>query len=122
MQQRGLIHPQMLERVRRNFYPSLCTIKSGTQTPDAWGQVQPAWSDMAGLIDLPCRIVARSTQERNTPAQVYVAATHHVALTGYYPSIREAMQAVVDGIPYNIEGVEWDGNRQMTRLFVRLVK
>ena len=121
MQQRGLIHPQMMERVQPNFYPSRCTIQQATETQDSYGQPMPDWGDLAGMIDLPCRIAPRSTQERRTPAQVYVTATHQVSLAGYYPNIVEAMQSVVDGVAYNIEGVEHDGNHKTTRLFVSRV-
>lgn len=121
MRQTGVVHPQMLGRVQPNFYPSLCTVQSNTPAVDSWGQPIPDYSTLAGHANLPCRIAPRSTQERSTPAQVYVTASHHVALGGYYPAIRETMQAVIDGLAYGIEGVEWDGNRKTTRLYVSKV-
>lgn len=122
MNQRGIIHPDMLARVQPNFYPSMCTIRAATITRDAYGQPQQTWHDLAGHTNLHCRIAPRSTQERMSPAQVYVVATHHIALGGYYPTIDETMQVIAEGIVYEIEGVEWDGNRKMTRLFARLVE
>ena len=53
--------------------------------------------------------------------QIYVNATHHVALGGYYPDITENMAAIVDEVTYDIEGVEWDGNQKTTRIWVRII-
>lgn len=122
MRQHGIIHPEMMERLRPNFYPSLCTIQQRTDTADSYGQPLPDWSNLAGHVNLPCRIAPKSTQERRTSEQIYVTATHHIALGGHYPAVTEKMQAIVDGTTYDIEGVEWDGNVKTTRIYVRLVK
>lgn len=121
MRQHGIVHPEMLARIQPNFYPSLCTIQESTDARDTFGQQIPAWLNVSDLEDLPCRISPRNTREVRSEDQVYVDATHQVALAGYYPTIHEGMQAVVDDLPYEIEGVEWDGNQKTTRLFVRIV-
>lgn len=121
MQQRGIVHPHMMERIQPNFYPSLCTIQQPNSERDSVGQLIPSPIDVDGLINLPCRIAPRSTREVRSENMVYVEATHHIALGGYYPDIGETNLAVVDGIAYDIEGVEWDGNHQTTRLYVRLI-
>ena len=52
----------------------------------------------------------------------------HLLLNGYYPQmtpdnqIPQGWQAVVDGVTYEILGVEHDSQQQMTRLQVRLVQ
>jgi hypothetical protein len=121
MQQRGIVHPLMLERIQPNFYPSLCTIQEPNGTRSSSGYLVPNPTDLPGHIDLPCRIAPRSTREVRDENQTYVNATHHIALGGYYPDITEVMLAVVDGTTYDIEGVEWDGNQKTTRLFVRII-
>lgn len=121
MQQRGLVHPHMLERVQPNFYPSLCTIMQPNGARDSVGYKVPRPTILQGHADIPCRIAPRSTREVRTEDIVYVNATHHVALGGYYPDIAEQMAAVVDDVTYDIEGVEWDGNQKTTRLWVRIL-
>ena len=118
-----MIHPSMLVAMPGGVYPSLCTIQIGGGTPDAYGHVEPVtWSDLAGYADIPCRIAPRSASEHRRAEQVYAEATHTVGLQGYYPAIRAAMRAVADGIVYDIEGVEHDGNRATTRLYARLLE
>lgn len=121
MNKHGIVHPRMMEALQPNFYPSVCTIQDLNATRDSVGQLIPNPTDLAAHIDLPCRIAPRSTREVRTENQIYVNATHHVALNGYYPDIDEVMTAVVDGVAYDIEGVEHDGNRKTSRLFVRLI-
>lgn len=122
MRQHGIVHPEMMERVRPNFYPSLCTIREASATQDAYGQIGEGWNDLPGHVGLPCRVAPKSAQERRSAEQIYVNATHHIALPGFYPAIEETMSAVVDGVTYGIEAVEWDGNSETTRLFVRVIE
>lgn len=121
MQHRGLVHPHMLERIQPGFYPSLCTIQELNSVRDSVGQPISVPTDLLEHTDLPCRIAPRSTREVRTENIIYVNATHHIALGGYYPAITENMAAVVDDVSYDIEGVEWDGNQKTTRLWVRII-
>lgn len=121
MQQRGLIHSHMLERIRPNFYPSLCTIGERSTAQDDYGQEIGMVTPIGGLIDLACRIAPRGSAETRSAQQIYATSTHHVALNGYYPAIAPHHVATVDGVDYDIEGVEHDGQHIATRLFVRRV-
>ena len=121
MRQHGIVHPLMLERIQPNFYPSLCTIMQPNGVRDEVGYLAPSPTILNGHADLPCRIAPRSTREVRSENQIYVNATHHVALGGYYPDITENMAAIVDEVTYDIEGVEWDGNQKTTRLWVRII-
>lgn len=112
----------MMAVLQPNFYPSLCTIAVPSTVQDGYGQEAGVLTPVAGLTALACRIAPMSSREQRTAQQVYATATHHVALNGYYPAITTtAMAAQVDGVNYDIEGVEHDGNDQMTRLYVRRV-
>lgn len=122
MNSNGVLHPRLLERLRPVYYPSVCTIAMPSTTQDEYGQEEGILTPVAGLIGLACRIAPISSREQRTAQQVYSTATHHIALAGYYPGISTTtMSAQVDGVTYNIEGVEHDGNRETTRLFVRRV-
>lgn len=121
MQQHGIVHPAMLGRIQPNFYPSLCTIMQRNGVRDSVGYLSPSPTILNGHADLPCRIAPRSTREVRSENQIYVNATHHVALGGYYADITEAMTAIVDDVSYDIEGVEWDGNQKTTRLWARII-
>lgn len=113
----------MLAAIPAGVYPSLCTIQVGTGTQDAYGHVEPVtWGNLASHVNLACRIAPRGASERRQPEQVYAEATHTVSLQGYYPAIRASMRAVVNGVAYDIDGVEHDGNQVTTRLYARLLE
>lgn len=122
MNRHGLTHPRMMAVLQPNFYPSSCTIATPSTVQDDYGEQEGVLTPVAGLVGLDCRIAPMSSREQRTAQQIYATATHHVALNGYYPAITTtAMSAQVDGVQYDIEGVEHDGNDQMTRLLVRRV-
>lgn len=122
MNQLGLIHPDLLTRLTPSFYTSSCTIQTPATTRNAvTNQVSGSPADYAGHVGLACAVAPITARENRQPDQRYATATHHVALAGYYPTITPVMLAVVDGVTYDIEGVEVDSKDQTTRLFVRLV-
>jgi len=123
MQQRGIVHPALLDRVQPNFYPSLCTIQELGTAQDEYGQETGEPVDLEDHINVPCRIApVVAPSEQRSSQQVFVEGKYAVALNGYYPAIEEDMVAVVDGTIYDIEFVAHDGNQQTTRLNVRLVE
>jgi hypothetical protein len=111
----------MLQAVPAGVYPSLCTVQVGSGAQDAYGHEETVWGDLVGHVGIACRIAPRGASERAQAEQIYAETTHIVSLAGYYPGILPTMQAVVDGFAYGIEGVEHDGNRVTTRLYVRSV-
>lgn len=122
MQQRGIVHPDLMVRLQPNFYPSLCTIQEANTTRDEYGQEISSPINLPGNVDIPCRISPMTSQETRTLQQVYATSTHHIALNGYYPAISAGMLAVVDGVSYQVEGPpQHDGNQKTTRIYVRQV-
>ena len=122
MRQHGVVHPDLMERVQPNFYPSLCTIGTATVVDDPFGEPVSTWVDLEDHVQIPCRISPTGTREQRSAEQAYAAATHIISLNGYYPAIDAHMQATVDGITYQIEGdPQSDGNKKTTRLHVRKI-
>lgn len=122
MQDHGIVHPRMLERLQPNFYPSLCTIQVSTDSDDTTGETLHDWNDLAEHENIPCRISAVNSREQRNADQVYAMATHQVNLNGYYPAIEAKHRAVVDEVAYQIEGPpQHDGNQKTTRMFVRKI-
>jgi hypothetical protein len=123
VKQYGIVHPHMLERLRPNFYPSLCTLNGATTIINSFGEEEHTWGPVAGLVDIACRIAPDSSREARTPQQEFVEARLHVTLNGYYPAIDSDMQPVIDGKAYTMEGEpEDDGNDKTTRFYVREVE
>jgi hypothetical protein len=58
--------------------------------------------------------------ERKTPAEEMAYTTFHVLLNDRYPAIQPQDRAVVDGVTFDILGVETDSQRIMTRLKLQL--
>lgn len=121
MNQYGIAHPALLPHLQPNFYPSLCTIAIADTIQDEFGEEMGTLTPVAGMINIPSRLAPRGSTELRSAQQIYAQATHHLALNGYYPGIDTEMSAQVDGVTYDIEGVEHDGNDEMTRLYLREV-
>lgn len=122
MHQRGLVHPAMLERLRANHLPDLCTIQQATATPDSYGQPTVTWAAVLGLSDLGCRLAPWSPeQERRLPEMVQTETTHVLLLAGHYAMITTAMRAVVSGTAYDITAVRHDGNEASTWLGLEVI-
>jgi hypothetical protein len=121
---RGIVHSDLRGRVQANFYPMRCTIQQMTEAQNSYGEISSSWSNLAGHVDLPCRVAAelRGSAERRTQDQVYAVHGWTIALNGYYPSIIPKMRALVAGVAYDIELVQHDGNGIMTRLVTRIVE
>jgi hypothetical protein len=112
---------------------SLCTIQQRPQTAgqpkvSAAGQVDlnpPEYTDIPGLVNIPCERAVQSNYRPDmqgvvrTPQGFDNVAEWHTWLTGYFPQITKQNQAVVDGIPYQIQAVEPDSQKQTTRLALR---
>jgi head-tail adaptor len=121
MQQRGVVHPDLVERLRANHLPDTCTIQQATETLDGYGQPSATWSDVTGLAGLPCRLAPWSQdQERRLPEMVQTQATH-VAAMGYAATITTRMRAVIGGVGYDIVAVRHDGNEATTWLGLEVI-
>ncbi len=115
-----VMHPRLFEMLAA-FYPALCTIQQATETRDAAGQPNAAWSNLAGHVDIECRIGPAGGGERKTTNQVYTVATHTIHLTGYYPVITAKMRAVVGMQAFDILLVANDGQSHHTKLVCQVV-
>lgn len=122
MNQRGLVHPDMLERLRANHLPDTCTIEAATETLDSYGQPSVTWSAVSGLSSLGCRLAPWSQeQERRLPELVTTTTTHVLLLAAHYPAITTEMRAVVSGVSYDITAVRHDGNEASTWLGLEVI-
>lgn len=121
----GIVHPDLLARLQPTHYPSLCTIQQASETPDSYGELVETWANLAGHVDLPCRIapatMGRSNEVRSQ-AQLYQVQSFTIALAGYYPAIIEKMRAVVAGQAYDIDVVRPDGQGATMALDARIAR
>lgn len=106
---------------------STITIQEPSGTIDAAGAPDGLYVDVAGLVSLKCMMSAEFTQERMAAdelkalAEVAEMQIKHVWMTGWFPQIVSHWRAVVDGLGHDILGVEWDSQKQMTRLKVQVL-
>ncbi len=108
------------------MFPNLCTIQSAGATVNAMGApVVTPFSDITGLVDIPCHSAppaiedVRGSDELRKVDRTDIRQMRHVLLAGYYPTIVQNMRAVVDGVAWNIVGVESDSFDSQTRLMVQ---
>ena len=117
----SIVHPRWLEELS-GLFPSTCTIQSAADTNVKGDIIKAPWTDVAGLVDLPCRVSpADPGREVRGADQTYMVTTHYITLQGRYAGILPHMRAVVGGVAYDIEGVSGDGSGTMTRLAARVV-
>ena len=123
MNQLGIVHPGLLAELEPNHYAGTVTIQSASMANDSAGQEIPTWSNLALHVDLICRKAPQQqfSREVRNQAEIYAVHVWNIAIAGYYTSITEEMRAVMDGVNYDIELVQFDGNRKTTHLQVRKV-
>jgi hypothetical protein len=119
------------------LFVSLFTAQEPVPLQDAQGGIEFAYTNVAGLIDIPCTappessgsIVATEMRELD---EIRGSETHHVLLDAWYPLLdagwrgenpdgKGAWIALIDGFQYQISGVESDSQSQMTRVTCKLV-
>lgn len=117
-----LIHPQMMETLKADFFPRRGSIQQATKSQGTTGQEKYDWKDVPGMANIPCRIAASGGGERRFRDQAYLDATDTALLAGSY-SATEEMRFVDDkGNAYDILHVEQDSENITTRLTLRTVR
>lgn len=117
------IEAVMPELRRSGLLSSLCTITTPPGTFDAGGAPDPnaAYQDLAGHVNIPCMKAPIDASETKTLDEILSRNLSRMLLNDYYPEIIANYRAVVDGVDYDVLGVEHDSQHRMTRLTVSKV-
>lgn len=125
---RKLIHPKLRTNLK-DHWPSLCTIQSVNYTEEGTGQeTSTSESSVTGMVNLPCRLgplveVTPTDDERRTSSMSVGYSRRNLKINAYLPQITpEAMVALVDGVKYQIRGVDSDSEHFSTRLRLEVVE
>lgn len=112
-----------------NHWPSLCTIQTVNFTASASNQPVPtSATSIAAKTNIPCRLSAlidiRPSDDEIRTTEVQEKKVERTCkLSGYYSDIEvRTQQAVVDGVTYQIRGVEHDSQQFSTRLRLEVIK
>jgi hypothetical protein len=129
------IHAVMVNANASGLFVSLCTIQAPSGNVVGAGQPDGLYNNIAGLVNIPCTAPPQSTArilagEQKALAEILQTQPKHVLLNGFYGQAVDNLpngfdgscQAVIDGIGYDILGVEHDSQMQMTRMEVRLAE
>lgn len=122
--------PDVMPLARNSgLFVSLCTIQQPSGTLIDAGQPSGNYTNVAGIVNIPCTAPPEYTGERLSANQtrmqddVQTFAPRHVLLSGFFPAIQVGVSqgwiAVIDGNVYTLLGAESDSQSQMTRLRVR---
>jgi hypothetical protein len=122
----------MAQAIATGLFVSLCTIQAPSGTLGASGAPDGLYSNVSGLVSIPCMDAPQpptdarfGVKEAKAPAEITAMANRHVLLNTYYPTLitgwRQGWRAVIDGVIYDLCGVEPDSQRQMVRLELELV-
>lgn len=110
-----------------DLFTSLCTIMAPPATLTVGAPIGP-YTPVPGLINIPCLKASPSplrvqgTEVKSIEEQQSIQPWH-VLLNDYYAALdgHTEYQAVIDGIDFDVLGVEHDSQMQMSRLSVREV-
>jgi len=116
----------MAQATSAGTFVSKATFQTRTNTTSAAGQVDLTdWNNVAGLVNIPCMLSVESVFRPNQAAVVRnpndwkTLGLLHLLLNGYYPGALQQYTVLVDGNRYEIMAVEFDSQKQQTRLGVR---
>lgn len=106
---------------------ALATFQSASQDFST-GMAPNTWTNVAGLVDIagqfgPETDMSVVANEQRTQPMITATNLHRLELDDFYPTIdpgwRNGYRVLVDGLPYDISGVEHDSQSQVTRLCVK---
>lgn len=110
------------------YFNKVCTIQQNVGVRDAAGQRAQTWQNLAGHIDIPCRkgtSGGRGTggdYERESASQTESFLYETIILEGNFPMITTKHAAIVDGVLYDIEGVQHASDDSFTQLAVQVME
>lgn len=120
----SLVHPRMM-RSLPTLFASRCTIGHETITQDESGQEVTTYPPDPSLANIPCYVEpleGAGSGEIRRADQTIVENPYTIALQGYFPTIDQEDQAIVNGTDiYNILFVRHDDTRTLTFLDVEHV-
>lgn len=113
------------------MFPSLATLQTLDQTQGPTGNPVGTWSNVAGVIDIPCKdapasIARIQATEMKDVAEIMSKGLRHVLLNQCFINAPNwaamAARLVVDGFTYEVLGAENDSNTIQTRVDLQLVQ
>ena len=122
----------MPQATATGLFVSLCTFQQPDNVFGPSGAPSGNYVDVSGLVDVPCMDAVPSTArvqatEVKELQDIMSKGLRHMLLNGYYPQatpdgqIPTKWRAVVDGLTYDILGVEHDSQNTQTRIELQLV-
>ncbi len=139
MNQNALTFPlQQYQRYAYNqgLFPSLCTVQSPDQGRGPTGNLVGTFTNVPGLVDLPCQdappsIARVQATEVKAVADIMSHGLRHVLLNQCFVDApadatgqgwsSKGYRCVIDGVTYDLLGCENDSQLSQTRLDLQLV-
>lgn len=116
--------------VETGLFVSSCTFQAPDGLFGASGAPSGVYVDVAGLVGIACMdapeaVPTITAGEQKTLQEIQAGQLRHVLLDDYYPTAvtgwPDGWRAVVDGVDYDVLGVEVDSQRTQTRVKLQLV-
>jgi len=117
----------MADPVFKLLMKDTVTIQRNTPSITTSGATTDSWTNVSGLVDLPCAIQAnpspRYNREGRMPEYTYAESMYTINLADQYSSILPRDQAVAsDGNTYDIQNASSEPYGAFTVLLVRLIQ
>lgn len=120
----------MPQAMAGGWFPSLATLQTLVQDQGPTGNPTGAWSNVAGVVNIPCKdappsIARVQATELKVVAEIMAKGLRHVLLNQCFVDapMWAGMTArmTVDGITYEVLGAENDSDLVQTRVDLQLV-
>lgn len=120
LHEQPIIHPHLMRHIE-NRYPSLCSIGNVGTTQDAANQPIDTFVADPQLTGIKCYVQPASGAETRSREQTVELNQWIIGLAGFYPTIEQDDQAIVDDVIYNISRVAHDDHETATYLTCEVV-
>ena len=117
---RTLVRTTRLNGKLENIATHTCTIQEVTNTKDDFSEDVESWSNISGLVDLPCFKGNESGGEALLPDRTQKIDSEVINIIGYKDTITSTNRVVVDSVTYDILNVGFDPSKTLTRLNVEV--
>ena len=120
----------MQQAIGSGLFVSLCTVQQPSTTQGPTGNPLNVFTNIAGLINIPCMDAPPSmariqATEMKDVAEILSKGLRHVLLNQCFPDAinwsGRAYRVVIDGVTYDLMGAEVDSQLTQTRLDLQLV-
>jgi len=117
------LYPAQKEAIRKNIashgiFDKTCTFKSETITQSDTGAEIPTWTNVTGLVSIPCMVVSKAKTIQDLSGAPISQLITKIKLNGFYSNVSEKHQITVGSNTYKITAIDNGSMELFTEIYV----